>query len=150
MERDNLLVTQSNPFAILPPITPSRAYSNDVGLDLYTYDNVWLWPFMTTDLPTGWRVKVPDGSVGLILPRSSTFKRMHMFVHNGVVDPSYTGPLSVLVRSMSLWPRRIKRGTRLAQLVIVPYFRCTPHGVVEMPKTARGSRGFGSTGEGLP
>lgn len=125
---------------------PHRQHQQDAGLDLHTLDGVWLWPFITANLPTGWRVKVPDNHVGLVLPRSSTFKHMHIAVHSGVIDASYTGELSILVRNLALWPRYIKRGTRLAQLLVIPCLMGYPQVVTALPLTSRGMAGFGSTG----
>lgn len=128
------------------PLCPTRRYQDDAGLDLYVLKDVWLWPFITTDLPTGWRVKVPNGHVGLVLPRSSTFKNMHIAVHSGVIDASYSGELSVLVRNLSPWPRKIKRDARLAQLLVVPCVMRRPQVTKTLPVTERGMKGFGSTG----
>lgn len=125
---------------------PHRRHSQDAGLDLYTIKDTWLWPFFITDLPTGWDIKIPDGHVGLVLPRSSTFKRMHIAVHVGVIDASYTGELSVLVRNLAPWPRYIKRGIRLAQLLTFPCLMVHPRAVQFLPLTTRGTAGFGSTG----
>lgn len=145
MDDRRIAIHASHPHAIYPV----RAFPGDAGVDLHVIRDVWLWPFVVRDLPTGWRIKIPNDYVGLVLPRSSTFKRLHVYVHHGVLDSSYTGELSVLVRNLSPWPRRIRFGTRLAQLIVVPCLMVQPQVVHEMPGTDRGGRGFGSTGFGL-
>lgn len=124
---------------------PFKTYPEDAGADLIVHENKILWPFVMTDLDTGWRIKVPDKHMGLIVSRSSTFKNMHISVHTGVIDSNYTGRLCVMVRNLSLWPRIIKRGMRLAQLIIIPIHPHRFQEVHHLPITNRGERGFGST-----
>lgn len=125
---------------------PRRAYATDAGADIWVTQGVWLWPYVATDLPSGWKVKIPEGHFGLILSRSSTFKKRHIMVHSGVIDSSFTGELSVLVRNLLPWPVYIKRYTRLAQLLVLPCVSSQFVQVNELPFTDRGESGFGSTG----
>ena len=144
--QEQILLQKARSIEEPDPILPSRAYTQDAGVDLHVEGDVWLWPFVVTEMPTGWNVKVPDDHVGIVTSRSSTFKRMHISVHLGIIDASYTGHLCVLVRNLSLWPRKVKRGVRLAQLLVVPCLMVDLLKVNRLPITGRGTKGFGSTG----
>lgn len=127
-----------------------RPISNigDVGKDLtYIGFDFWLLPFQMTDLDTGWDVKIPDGFWGQIKSRSSTFYKRKLLVLEGVIDPGYTGKLSVAVMNPTLIPRRIKTGDRLGQLLIHKAYYLSLQFVNELPDTQRGRKGFGSTDE---
>jgi dUTP pyrophosphatase len=67
-------------------------------------------------------------------------------VLEGLIDPNYTGPLSVVVFNPTLVPKIIKKGDRLAQLVIIPIESREIKIVDEMPETSRNAKGFGHSG----
>lgn len=129
-----------------PNRVPSRSYRDDAGYDIYCAEDVIVWPFSCVDVQTGWNIKVPDGFWGSIQSRSSTFKRRKLVIFGGVIDPNYTGALSVLVWNPFFWPRRIRAGERLAQLIIHPVSDMRFSEVYMMPSTTRGNNSFGSTG----
>lgn len=123
----------------------------DVGYDLEVWfpdaDSFTLMPFTFVSLPTGIRVKVGDNAWGCIRPRSSTFIKRQLFVMEGTIDPGYTGDLFIIVFNPNPVAKAIHNGERLAQIIPVPKFNTiNVHYVDEMPKTERGTRGFGSTG----
>lgn len=128
---------------------PSRSHEDDAGWDLYVDEDRWLWPLQGANLTTGWRVKLPVGHWGSIKSRSSTFVKRRIKVYEGVVDPGYTGPLNIIIQNMSLMPKRIRRGDRLAQLVVVQQIRTELWAVdvsLDTEIHTRGPRGFGSSG----
>jgi dUTP pyrophosphatase len=127
-------------------VFPTRAHEGDAGRDLTCTETVILWPFCSRDLDTGFDIKVPEGTWGSIKARSSTFKRRGILVHEGVIDAGYTGKLSILAFNPFPWPKIVRRGDSLAQLVIVPLVHTITKHVSEMPKTERGNKGWGSTG----
>lgn len=127
-------------------LPPFKAHHDDAGWDLFCNQDIIVWPKCTVDLDTGLDVKVPAGTWGTIKPRSSTFKRRKLVVFEGVIDPGYTGKLSVLVWNPGFLPRRIKKGERLAQLIVIPLPHTLIRVVEEMPQTSRGNNCFGSTG----
>ena len=99
------------------------------------------------EIPCGLAVKVPDMAWGNIKPRSSTAWKRRLVVNEAVIDSGYTGPLFILVFNPNIDPVTVVAGEKLAQLIIIPKFPLT--GIVaveELPKTARGTDGFGSTG----
>jgi dUTP pyrophosphatase len=128
-------------------IAPQRIYRSDAGFDLSTLKSKIIWPFCTVDLDTGFDIKVPSATWGCIKARSSTWKRRKLMVSEGVIDTGYTGKLSVLVFNPWPWPKFIKKGDRLAQLVLIPMCYPTITFVDEMPITDRGESAFGSSGD---
>ena len=124
---------------------PSKGYDDDAGLDLYCLESKVIWPFCTADMDTGYDIKVPDGHWGTIKSRSSTFKRRRLVVFEGVIDPGYTGQLSVLVWNPTFFPRFVRSGDRLGQLLIHRHIECVTIVIDTMPQTSRGAKGFGST-----
>ena len=132
----------------LDPYLPAPAYAHpgDAGLDLYAAAPA-LVTGETALIPTGVAVAVPDGYVGLVCPRSGLSK-YGVTVANapGVVDSGYRGEIMVrLISTMhSMYP--VRRGDRIAQLLIVPILRPEITVVEHLDDTERGTNGFGSTG----
>jgi len=129
-----------------PSTIPTKAYIDDAGYDLYCAEDKIIWPFSSIDVETGWDIKIPDGFWGSIQSRSSTFKRRKLVIFGGVMDPGYVGKLSVLVWNPFFWPKRIKAGERLAQLIIHPIYSIKFIEISNMPATTRSNRSFGSSG----
>lgn len=128
------------------PLRPAK--TGDGGLDLQCVEGFSISPRGKCLAYTGLKVKVPEGWIGLVTGRSSTFGKLGLLVIQGVIDSGYTGPLYAVVHNPSDRHLTVGAGSRLAQLVVIPHF--TYEGgileVEEMPETARGSTGFGSTG----
>lgn len=106
-------------------------------------------PFMGRVLvPTGLSLAIPDGHEGQVRPRSGLAARHGVTVANapGTIDADYRGELGVLLVNLGAETVRIAHGERIAQLVIAPVTRAEPGLADELPPTARGGGGFGSTG----
>jgi dUTP pyrophosphatase len=128
---------------------PRRARDGDAGLDLAANVDVVVAPGERTAVPTGLAVAIPPGHAGLVLPRSGLATRRGLTLPNapGLIDPGYRG--EVLVALVNLDPREkvdIRRGDRIAQLLVIPFLEVEPVLVEELPETQRGSGGFGSSG----
>lgn len=129
-----------------------QAKPGDAGIDLYACfaGVLHIAPGHTGVVPCGIAVKVPDGCVGFMKARSSTVRQHGLMVVENTIDSGYTGPLFVTLYNPGLDGRTspvvIKPWDRLVQLVVVPYYQCQPVRVEQMPKTDRGSTGYGSTG----
>nr|DAT28480.1 MAG TPA: dCTP deaminase dUTPase [Caudoviricetes sp.] len=99
---------------------------------------------------TGIAVKIPDGYVGLIMPRSSTGRKDISLKNTvGVIDSDYTGEITYeLFNRNGHMDEKVKiiNGQRCFQLLIMPVEHCNIEFVDELPVTARGSNGWGSTG----
>lgn len=130
----------------LEPPLPSKGHCDDAGWDLYCTEDRWIWPKCAVDLSTGWEINIPRRTWGMLTARSSTFKRRRLVVQTGVIDPGYTGPLTVLVWNPGFLPKRVYKGERLAQLIIIPMVDTVVQITDEMPITDRGQDCFGSTG----
>jgi dUTP pyrophosphatase len=128
---------------------PSYAHPGDAGADLTAAADVEIPPGGRALVPTGIAVALPDGYVGLVHPRSGLANRMGVTVLNapGTVDAGYRGEILVnLVNHDPAAPAKISRGDRIAQLVVQRVERARFHAVSELPGSARGAGGHGSTG----
>ena len=99
-------------------------------------------------MPTGIAVAIPAGHVGLLIARSSLAVKKAMTLANGVgvIDADYRGEIQVPIVTTDGCHNLIQAGTRIAQLIILPIALPTVEVVTELPDTARGNGGFGSTG----
>ncbi|HKQ62175.1 MAG TPA: dUTP diphosphatase [Candidatus Polarisedimenticolaceae bacterium] len=127
---------------------PSYAREDDAGLDLRAAHDAALEPGGRALVGTGLAVAVPAGFAGFVLPRSGLALSQGVTVLNapGLVDAGYRGELKVLLINHGAAPVAVRRGDRIAQLVIQRVERAEPIEVVELPASQRGAGGFGSTG----
>lgn len=93
-------------------------------------------------------VQIPKGYCGLLIPRSSIWKKSLWLTDNvGVIDSDYTGEIKAIMKSTTdVVPSVYKEGERFCQLVIIPIPEFTITEVAELDETERGEGGFGSTG----
>lgn len=128
---------------------PSCAYAGDAGLDLRANEDIVLKPFERRLVSTGLAIAIPEGYAGFVQPRSGLALRKGLSMANtpGLVDAHYRGELKVCAVNLdSEIPIEIKKGERIAQLVIqkVPVVDLVE--VDELDETDRGAGGFGSSG----
>jgi dUTP pyrophosphatase len=140
-------MSQTLPIRRLDPAAtvPTRAHPDDAGLDLYSLEDATLAPGQGNVVRTGIAVAVPFGHVGLVCDRSSMAKR-GLKTAGGVIDAGYRGELGVVLWNISGQAQSVKKGERLAQLLVLPVATPAPVEVEELGLTARGAGGFGSTG----
>ena len=130
---------------------PAVAHPGDAGVDLCTAVDVEIAPGERVLVPTGVAIALPDGYAGFVHPRSGLATRHGLTVVNapGTVDAGYSGEIKVgLVNLDTSSPVSLKRGDRIAQLVVQQVARPRFHEVERLPRSARGDGGFGSTGTG--
>lgn len=130
---------------------PSYARPGDAGADLMTTVDVELAPGERATVPTGVAIALPAGFAGFVHPRSGLAARSGLTVVNapGTVDAGYRGELRVtLLNTDAATPVRLRRGDRIAQLVVQRVAEACFVEVEELPASVRGSAGFGSTGSG--
>ena len=135
----------------LDPDLPSPAYAHegDAGADLYAAADVELKPGERALVPTGVAIALPEGYVGLVHPRSGLASKLGVTVLNapGTVDAGYRGEILVnLINHDPRSPALIRRGDRIAQLVVQRVERADFVEVSELPTSVRGTGGHGSTG----
>lgn len=128
---------------------PRYARSDDAGLDLHAAQDATLEPGGRTLMGTGIAVAIPPGYAGLVLPRSGLALEQGVTILNapGLIDSGYRGEVKVLLINHD--PRSavtLRRGDRVAQLVLVRVERVEPVAVEVLPESERGEGGFGSTG----
>jgi len=127
-------------------IIQTSGYGGAVGYDLYSNESVVVPPTHRALVGTGIAMVLPDGVYGRVAPRSGLAVKHGIQVGAGVVDPDYTGEVKVVLFNHGDKDFEVKKGDRVAQLILE---RCeTPEveevGTVE--DTERGAGGFGSTG----
>jgi dUTP pyrophosphatase len=153
-------------------IIPTRANQYDAGLDIYALEDIviagshmsldlkgangmtWETVFRTRSsvivgqapIPTGIAVEVPQGFYGKFSSRSGLAFKHGVFCLDGTVDAGYRGEIRGLLFNTTDKPYTIKKGDRIAQLVILPVALLEPVEATELSNGTRGGRGFGSTG----
>lgn len=130
--------------------TPAYANPGDAGLDLYAAKDVTLQPGQRVMIPTGIAIAIPQGYAGFVQPRSGLAAKQGFSIVNtpGLIDSGYRGEIGVIGLNTDTQSKiAIKRGDRVAQLVIqeVPVVELLE--VNELDETERSSGGFGSTGK---
>jgi dUTP pyrophosphatase len=128
---------------------PQRAHPGDAGCDLFAAEAARLEPGERASVGTGIAVEIPEGSAGLVLPRSGLAAKHGISVVNapGLIDAGYRGELRVLLLNTDKQEAfEIEPGDRIAQLVIVEVADADPVEAETLAESARGDGGFGSTG----
>jgi len=113
-------------------------------------EDLTLAPGARALVPTGFAIAVPPGFEAQIRPRSGLALKAGITIPNapGTIDADYRGPVGVILANLGSAPFVIRRGDRIAQMVIAPVSRGAFDEVDALPDTARGDGGFGSTGHG--
>ncbi|WP_240771383.1 dUTP diphosphatase [Nocardioides sp. GY 10113] len=137
--------------ARLDPDVPLPAYAHpgDAGADLVTTVDLTLAPGERAMAPTGIAIALPDGYVALIHPRSGLAAKHGLSIVNtpGTIDAGYRGEIKVmLINHDPREPIELRRGDRIAQLVIQRFERAAFTPVEDLPDSVRGDGGYGSTG----
>lgn len=130
-------------------LLPAYALPGDAGADLAVTEDVELAPHQRALVGTGVSVAIPEGYAGFVHPRSGLAHRHGLGLVNapGTVDAGYRGEIKLnLVNTDPTTPIRLRRGDRVAQLVVQPVVRAVFAPVAELPASARGDQGHGSTG----
>lgn len=125
---------------------PLYQHQGDAGLDLFSLIDYVLAPGEVKPIPTGIKVAVPEGYVGLVWDKSGiSLQGVHRLA--GVVDSGYRGEVRVVLANFGGEPFVIEKGMKIAQLLIQSVAEVKVVDVDELEDTSRGEGGFGSTGK---
>jgi dUTP pyrophosphatase len=129
---------------------PSRATSGSSGFDLHAAvgTELRIEPGGRALVPTGLRIALPPGCEAQVRPRSGLALRHGIVLPNapGTIDADYRGEIQVILLNAGQEPFTVRRGDRIAQLVIAPVLRAEWSLVADLDDTARGAGGFGHSG----
>jgi dUTP pyrophosphatase len=127
---------------------PAYATAGAAGMDVVSAEDVTLAPGARHAVATGLAVAIPQGFEIQVRPRSGLALKHGVTVPNtpGTIDSDYRGELKVIMINLGAEPFAIRRGDRVAQLVLAPVTQASWLEVDELDETARGEGGFGSTG----
>jgi dUTP pyrophosphatase len=132
---------------------PGYAKPGDAGLDLTSVVDVVVEPGERAMIQTGLAVAIPEGFAGLVLPRSGLASKQGLTLANapGLIDSGYRGEVTCAVVNLDREaPVEVRRGDRIAQLLVVPAHVVEPRWAEALPESERGEGGFGSTGISSP
>jgi dUTP pyrophosphatase len=128
---------------------PSYAHDGDAGLDLYSAEDATIDPQERLLIRTGVAMAIPEGFAGFVQPRSGLALRSGLsFVNTpGLIDSHYRGEIKLIAVNLdSTEPVVVRRGDKVAQLVIQRVERAIIRETDDLGETVRGEGGFGSTG----
>ena len=127
-------------------IIPTRAHSDDAGLDLYSREDKVVPARGSAIFDTGVHVELPPHSAGFVKSKSGLNVK-HDLTSEGVIDVGYTGSIVVKLYNNGDTDYAVSAGDKISQLVILPILK--PHMLIvdDLIDTERGTGGFGSTGK---
>ena len=127
---------------------PHYATAGSAGMDVLAAENVTLAPGARHAVATGFALAIPQGYEIQVRPRSGLALMHGLSVPNapGTIDADYRGEVKIILINHGAEPFAIRRGERIAQLVLAPVVQAAWVEVAELDDTARGAGGFGSTG----
>ncbi|GAA1654446.1 dUTP diphosphatase [Microbacterium flavum] len=134
---------------IIASHVPAYAHPGDAGADLVSTEALTLAPGERALVGTGVSIALPDGYVAFVVPRSGLAAKHGITIVNapGTVDAGYRGEIKVsLLNTDATHGYDVAVGDRIAQLIVMPVSRARFIPVDELPASARGEGGFGSTG----
>ena len=124
---------------------PAYSHKGDAGLDLFSCENMFLEVGEAKSVPTGIKMAVPNGFVGLVWDKSGiSLKGVHRLA--GVIDAGYRGEVRVVLINLGKGPFVISKGMKIAQMLIQQVMSVEVLEAPELDETPRGEGGFGSTG----
>lgn len=126
---------------------PLYAHSHDAGFDMYATEDVHFEPGAKMRVPTGIALEIPDGYVGLVWDKSSLSFNHGLKTMGGVIDSGYRGEIIMGLYNFSDTPYTIKKGDKVAQILIQKIEHATFQEVDSLSDTSRGENGWGSTGK---
>ena len=127
-------------------VMPSKAHKDDAGFDLYSMAEQIIYAGNSAVFDTGVHMAIPEGYAGEVVGRSGLNINYDIICPQGTVDAGYTGSIKVKLYNMGNYNYIIRKGDRIAQLIIVPVSKAELAKVDELTCTDRGDTGFGASG----
>lgn len=138
----NVKVKRLHPEAVIPYYD----HPGDAGLAVHTIEGKVLQPGDRYSFDTGWALEFSAEYVALLMDRSGLSSKFGLKTMAGVADSNYRGSYHVVMTNMSRESYEVKKGDKIAQLLLVPVASVVMEEVEELADSSRGSSGFGSTG----
>lgn len=121
-------------------------FDEDAGYDLYVSEDTWVWPFKVSKVPLNIACELPNGTFGWCTGRSGMTSN-GLVTLPGIVDNTYRGQIHALMFRIGLLPKKVKKGERVSQLIVLPFDKIDFNEVDKLTATSRGLNGFGHTGD---
>jgi dUTP pyrophosphatase len=144
--RPRVQIRKLRPDAVVPQYMSEQAAGLDLAASIEA--PITLMPGKRATIGTGLAFALPPGYEGQIRPRSGLARKHGVTLVNapGTLDSDFRSEVMIMIINHGDEPVRIEPGDRIAQMVIAPVVKAELIEVDELPATARGSGGFGSTG----
>src|SRR6056297_2102272 len=142
MKKQKLKVKKLSPEAIVP----KYAHGDDAGLDVYSVQNLILKPNHRTIVKTGISIELPKNHVALVWDKSGMASK-GIKTMGGVIDSGYRGEYKIVLINLSSKDFEIKKGQKIAQILIQKVEKPQIEEVKKLKNSSRGGGGFGSTGK---
>ena len=126
--------------------TPMKGMDGLAGWDLKSHQSITIQPGRRAKIDLGLRAAIPHQYCGLLVSRSKLASEGIVIV-GGLIDSDYRGPWLAILQNLSQEPRRILKGERICQLLLLPSLPAQWNKVTSLPTTTRNEGGFGSTGQ---
>lgn len=120
--------------------------NGDAGYDMYCTEDTWIFPFRCKLVPLNFKCEIPEGNYGLVTSRSGESLNGNVVIP-GIIDSPYRGQIKAIMTRIGFLPKKIKKGTRIAQMIIMPFKEYNIEIFDNLSETERGSKGFGSSGK---
>lgn len=129
-------------------LTPAKAHPDDAAFDLRSRVETELPPGRSVLVPTGLFIELPAGYEAQVRPRSGLALKHNLMLTNspGTIDAGYRGEVGVIMFNAGKEPFPVRRGDRIAQMVIAQLPEIELAAAEDLSETGRGAGGFGSTG----
>lgn len=125
--------------------TGFRHKRGDAGYDLFVKEDTWIWPLIPKKIPLDFSCEIPELFFGFLTSRSGTSSE-GIFVVPGIIDQTYRGELAAITVRLGFLPKKIKKGSRISQLIFLPYAEAKLTRQSQLSETERNTQGFGSSG----
>ena len=127
-------------------IIPHYAHPGDVGMDLFSAEDVVIAPGKRATISTGIAMEYPEGYCTLFWDKSGLASKNGITVLAGAIEYTYRGDYKVVLLNTSDKEYIVKKGDKIAQVLVMPIMTAETELVEELSESVRGADGFGSTG----